>query len=189
MDPVRPRISDPAALAALAHPVRLDVLDFLMSRGPATASACARAVGDSPSNCSYHLRVLASHGLVQRAPSEDGRERPWEALITGFDIGTQGEEGDDSADAALAEASAQLDLHRLREHLRSREELPAEWRDVDAHAGYGLRVTPAELADILRRVDDIVRPYIAATREEDPEGSRTAHLSLLAFPHGREWQA
>jgi DNA-binding IclR family transcriptional regulator len=54
----------------------MDVLSFLMSTGPATASTCARAVGDSPSNCSYHLRVLAAHGLVEQDVSSDGRERP-----------------------------------------------------------------------------------------------------------------
>ena len=73
--PHRPRITDPEALEALAHPVRLDVLGFLMSQGPATASECARAVDDTPSNCSYHLRVLAKHWLVEPAPSDDGRER------------------------------------------------------------------------------------------------------------------
>ena len=60
----RPNLSDPAVIDALAHPVRLDVLGYLMSVGSATASQCARAVGDTPSNCSYHLRVLAAHGFA-----------------------------------------------------------------------------------------------------------------------------
>src|SRR5689334_4194271 len=80
----RKRITEPAALEALAHPVRLDLLNYLMSNGPATASTCARAVGDTPSNCSYHLRMLAKFGLVGEAPSADGRERPWRALVTGL---------------------------------------------------------------------------------------------------------
>src|SRR5918995_4500085 len=78
----RRRITEPEALEALAHPVRLELINHLMADGPATASACARAVGDSPSNCSYHLRVLAKVGLVGEVDSEDGRERPWRALIT-----------------------------------------------------------------------------------------------------------
>lgn len=86
MDPRRPVLTDPAVLESLAHPVRLDVLNHLMSDGPATASVCARAVGDTPSNCSYHLRVLERHGLVASGESADGRERPWRATITGFDI-------------------------------------------------------------------------------------------------------
>src|SRR5215467_2058846 len=81
----RRRITEPAALEALAHPVRLELMNYLMSSGPATASACARAVGDTPSNCSYHLRTLARFGLVGEVASADGRERPWQTLVTGFD--------------------------------------------------------------------------------------------------------
>ena len=81
----RRRITEPEAIAALSHPVRLDLMDYLMAQGPATASTCARAVGDTPSNCSYHLRILAKVGLVESVPSQDGRERPWRALVTGFD--------------------------------------------------------------------------------------------------------
>jgi DNA-binding transcriptional ArsR family regulator len=81
---VRPQITAVEALEALAHPVRLDLINHLMAAGPATASACARAVGDTPSNCSYHLRVLAQAGLVDEVRSEDRRERPWQALVTGF---------------------------------------------------------------------------------------------------------
>src|SRR5919109_3892505 len=83
----RRRITEPEALEALAHPVRLALIDHLMSDGPATASACARAVGDTPSNCSYHLRILAKVGLVDEVESEDGRERPWRALIPGVHPG------------------------------------------------------------------------------------------------------
>ena len=61
----RRTVGEPDELAALAHPLRLDLLNHLMSSGPATASQCARAVDDTPSNCSYHLRYLARYGLVE----------------------------------------------------------------------------------------------------------------------------
>jgi len=179
----RRTLTDPAALNALAHPVRLDLLSFLMSHGAATASECARAVDDSPSNSSYHLRVLAKHGLVEPAASEDARERPWRATITGLSLDL------DSADpavaagsAAMLEASLQLDYQLAREHVRRRDRIEGDWRDVDAHAQYGLRVTPAELRSIVERIDAIVRPYIAATRADAPDDAGIANLSLLAFP-------
>ena len=34
----------------------------------------------------YHLRVLATHGLVEPDDSGDGRSRPWRATPTGFSI-------------------------------------------------------------------------------------------------------
>lgn len=179
----RKTITDPAALDALAHPVRLDLLSFLMSSGPATASECARAVDDSPSNCSYHLRVLAKHGLVEAAESTDGRERPWRATITGLSLDLDSEDPSTAAGATAAlEASLQLDYQLAREHLRHRDRLPGPWRGVDAHAQYGLRVTPEELRSIVERIDAIVRPYIGATRHDAPAEAATANLSLLAFP-------
>ena len=125
----RRRISDPRSLEALAHPLRLDLIDHLMAAGPATASACARAVGDTPSNCSYHLRVLAHVGLVREVPSEDGRERPWEALVTGFDTGEADRAAPiSSQEAHLLEISLQHDQRRMREYLARRDREPARWR-------------------------------------------------------------
>lgn len=176
-------LSDPAVLDALAHPVRLDVLGYLMSAGPATASVCARAVGDTPSNCSYHLRVLAKHSLVEQDVSEDGRERPWKATITGFGIDSSSDEpADTAAIASLAAASLQLDYQLAREHLRIRDTLPPDWRETDAHLDYGLRVTPGELREIVEAIDTVVRPYIGATRENAPADAELAHLAVLAFP-------
>jgi len=179
-------LSDPAVLDALSHPVRLDVLDYLMAAGAATASVCARAVGDTPSNCSYHLRVLARLGLVEHESSDDGRERPWRATITGLGIDPQLEGGPDAAAAtAMAGASLQLVYTLAREHLRTRESLSPQWRETDAYASYGLRVTPAELHQIVEEIDAIVRPYIAATRDDPPADADVAHLAVLAFPRPR----
>ena len=179
----RRTLTDPAALDALSHPVRLDLLSFLMSHGAATASDCARAVDDSPSNCSYHLRVLAKHGLVEPVASEDGRERPWRATITGLSLDLDSTDPSVVASAtAMLEASIQLDYQLAREHVRRRDRIEGAWRDVDAHAQYGLRVNPAELQSIVERIDAIVRPYIAATRQDAPGDAAIANLSLLAFP-------
>jgi DNA-binding transcriptional ArsR family regulator len=179
----RRTITDPAALEALAHPVRLDLLSFLMSHGAATASECARAVDDNPSNCSYHLRVLAKHGLVEHTASADGRERPWQATITGLELDLDSDDPSVVASAtAMLEASLQLDYQLAREHVRRRDRIEGEWRDVDAHAQYGLRVTPDELRSLVERIDDIIRPYIAATRQDAPGDAAIANVSLMAFP-------
>ena len=87
----RVHLEDPDAIAALTHPVRWKLLNYLMSSGPATASQGARAVGDTPSNCSYHLRTLAKYGWVEADGSADARERPWRALVTGFSLEQPGD--------------------------------------------------------------------------------------------------
>ncbi|WP_375483427.1 ArsR/SmtB family transcription factor [uncultured Jatrophihabitans sp.] len=177
----RPVLDDAAVLQALGHPVRLDVLNHLMAEGPATASACARAVGDTPSNCSYHLRALARFGLVERDESGDGRERPWRAAITGFDIddSAPGKAGD--AAAGVLAAALQLDQRLARDYLADRDGVDPAWRAADAFSQYSLRITPRELTRLLADVDSLIRPFIAATREKAPAKAAQVHLGVQAF--------
>jgi DNA-binding transcriptional ArsR family regulator len=187
----RPLLTDPEVLEALAHPVRLDMLTYLMSAGPATASVCARAVGDTPSNCSYHLRELAKHGLVEPASSPDGRERPWRATVTGLRTVQSGDEpgsAEAQGTAELAAASVALDQRLLRDYLAHRDELTAEWREADEYAQYTLRISPQELRELTERLDALIRPLIAATREQPPDTAELVHLTLVAFPRtGSPW--
>jgi predicted transcriptional regulator len=187
----RPTLSEPQVMAALTHPVRLDLLNHLMAAGPATASQCARAVGDTPSNCSYHLRVLAKHGLVGAEDSTDGRERPWRALITGFSIGndaieSQRDTPQAQTSAALLALTVQRDQRLVRDYLAQRDDIPKRWRLADGHASYTLRMTPAELTALGEELDALIRPYLAATRTDLPRGTDLVHLGLQGFllpPH------
>jgi DNA-binding transcriptional ArsR family regulator len=178
----RRTITEPEALAALAHPLRLELIDYLMSQGPATASTCARAVGDTPSNCSYHLRVLAKVGLVEESASDDGRERPWRALITGFDADVDSTGELTPQGAELLALSLQRDQRMVRDYLARRDEVPKRWRASDTYATYTLRLSPNELSDLTAKLDALIRPYIAATRDAAPRGSALVHLGVQAFP-------
>src|SRR3982750_5031446 len=82
------RIRDPRVMRALAHPARIEIVEYLNSTGAVvTATECAGMVGLSPSATSYHLRELARYGLVEQAPSRgDGRERVWQSPGTGLRI-------------------------------------------------------------------------------------------------------
>jgi DNA-binding transcriptional ArsR family regulator len=73
----------PQALRALAHPLRLDILDRLTLQGPMTATRLGEALGESAANCSWHLRKLAEHGLVAPADEGQGRSRPWRITASG----------------------------------------------------------------------------------------------------------
>jgi DNA-binding transcriptional ArsR family regulator len=181
----RREIRDVRALAALAHPVRSALLSHLMAVGPRTASECAPAVGASASNCSWHLRHLARFGLVERDEgSDDGRERPWRAAATGFHFGGE-PAADDPATQAAQQAllSVQLDeeARLARAHLRGVDELPAAWRETSAFNTYGLLLTPAELRELVERLDALVRPYIRMTRDDAPADARPVHLGIRAF--------
>ncbi len=73
-------VTDPVALRALAHPLRLRLLQLLRDRrGSATGAELAQATGESTASVSYHLSVLHQHGFVEPDP-EPGptkRHKPW----------------------------------------------------------------------------------------------------------------
>ena len=180
----RPVLTDPEVLEALAHPVRLDLLSYLMSNGPATASACARAVGDTPSNCSYHLRTLARHELVEPVASADRRQRPWRATITGFALDQDADPSTRSGRgaAAVMAASVALQQRLLRDYLSQRDSVPAAWREVDLASQYTLRITPGELRQLGEQLDALIRPLIAAGRRSAPADAELVEVDLFAFP-------
>jgi hypothetical protein len=43
---------------------------------------------------------------------------------------------------------------------------------------------PAELAALAERLDELIRPYVSATRAGAPPGAGLIHLGLHAFPLG-----
>ena len=152
-DEHRRHVTDPRELRALAHPLRLALLDHLMSFGEQTAARCAAAVGSTTSNCSYHLRALGRAGFVERAESSDGRERPWRATSSGLTYGDESELSPTAAGIPLV--LDELALVRAEELTRRArrlsDEQPPEWRAAEAYHDYGLHLTAAELTELTAR--------------------------------------
>jgi predicted transcriptional regulator len=171
------------ALAAVAVPARLALLNHLLAAGPRTASQCAPVVGESPSNCSWHLRALAKVGLVERAaePAADGRTRPWQATEVGFDFSGEGGPAAQLARTALAGMSAEHEDDLYRRYLARRELLPGEWTTVSGANRYALELTPDELESLVERLEGLIRPYVRPIRTDAPEGSAIVHVTLRAF--------
>lgn len=174
------------ALAALAVPARLAILNHLLAGGPFTASECAPVVGESASNCSWHLRALEKVGLVERAPRAaggDARTRPWQATAVGFQFAPAHGPAERVAHTALVGLVAEHVDDLYRRHLARRDELPAEWTDAAGDLEYGLQVTPAELTALLAKLDALIRPYTRPIRTDAPAGSEVVQVTLRAFPN------
>lgn len=183
----RTTVTDPRALRALAHPLRIALLDHLMSFGPRTASECAAVVGSTPSNCSYHLRALARVGLVEAVDAADGRERPWRSASTGLDFGRSADPefaiGSDTVERVLADRQVDDEGVLVHRAIAQRDAQPIEWRDASILSGYALRITPDELRELGDKLDALIRPYIGLTRADPPAGSDVVALHLNAFRH------
>ncbi|MBA3338789.1 MAG: helix-turn-helix transcriptional regulator [Geodermatophilaceae bacterium] len=171
------------ALAALAVPARLAILNHLLAAGPRTASQCADVTGETASNCSWHLRALAKVGLVEPAESlgTDGRTRPWQAAAVGFSFA-----GDDSpagkvAQRVIAAASDAHDSELFQRFSARQDLLPEEWSKAAGSHQYSLNLTPPELIALIESVDALIRPYVRPIRGDAPKDSQIVHLSLRAF--------
>src|SRR5437773_834153 len=72
------KITDARAMRALAHPVRLALLEALAHVGTLTATQTSERLGESPANGAFHLRTLAKYGYGVEAGG--GRGAPVPAL-------------------------------------------------------------------------------------------------------------
>lgn len=81
-------VSDPAALRAIAHPLRQKLLMQLAVMDHARAADLARAVGEPANSVSFHLRVLAKAGMIAEAPehARDKRDRVWTTVAKSYDV-------------------------------------------------------------------------------------------------------
>jgi DNA-binding transcriptional ArsR family regulator len=178
-------LRDPRALRALAHPIRLAILERLQGEGSATATEIGEVVGVSASAASYHLRSLGRFGLVEDAGGGRGRNRPWRAIGTGFRF----EPADHlrpAAQAAVQLLGAQLVARGERatlEFIQAESKLEPEWRAASHIANATLRLTASEAIELVHRIDAIVEPYLRSTRVDVPADARATRLLLRLFPH------
>lgn len=176
-------VASPEVITALAVPARLAILNHLMRAGPQTASECAEVVGQSPSNCSWHLRELARIGLVERDDGAvaDRRTKPWRASVTGLRFAPADGPADAMAQSAVKTISADEANAAFADYLEHEHELPRQWSDAASAHDYAVLIDPSELAEIGERIDAIVRPYLRPTRTDAPSGSAVVRVTLRAF--------
>ncbi|WP_243740532.1 helix-turn-helix domain-containing protein [Streptomyces sp. 8K308] len=137
----------PADTSFEAHPVRRALLDLLAELGTVTSTEAARRLGHSSGLCSFHLRQLARHGLIEEAPhTGGGRIRPWRLRAPaepdpGFDLLARG-----------------LEDESYQRWLAHRDAAPEEWRRDEAFSAV-VHVTPAELARLGEQIRALLAPY------------------------------
>ncbi|MFF0474413.1 winged helix-turn-helix domain-containing protein [Streptomyces sp. NPDC004284] len=178
------RLTDPRALRAYAHPLRMSLVGLLRSSGPFTATRAAELTGESVASCSYHLRILAKYGLVEEAPGGRGREKPWRATARYTEWPEYSEDAmvADAADA-LSVAVAERYFERVTRAIENRHRLPKEWREAEEFGDSLLHLTPGELADLSERIGELLRPYEARSSDPSlrPEGARPVSILRIAY--------
>lgn len=178
-------LTDARELRAIAHPVRLNILEALMLEGPMTASELGKRLGESPANCSWHLRKLAEHGFVAEAEGGTGRQRPWKATHRGM----RWDEDEGAAEAlvagrALTRVVLDREVERFIRATESRSAEAKEWRDASSSTQSMLWLTAEELAEINELVGELLLSKM--DRLEDPslrpEGARVCAFMAWGVP-------
>jgi len=184
--PVAPRrVEDAPTLRALAHPIRLALLEALGRREPLNATEAAEIIGESPSACSFHFRMLAKYGLVEDAGGGTGRRRPWRrASPAGFSWPAVSE--DDPTRLAVDALSAVVwgrYLDRARAVLARRPLLGAAQEAVTSAAQTVAYVQPAEAAEFLAELQALVGRYQPRLADQSLRPADAMALELLLFTY------
>jgi DNA-binding transcriptional ArsR family regulator len=179
------RLRDPRELAALAHPVRVGILERLIVSGAMTATELGEALDESPANCSWHLRKLAEHGFVEEAEGARGRQRPWRASQVGIDWTEEDfEPRDRHAALGLNQMLLERWLDRLQASLRLADTDDPDWRSARSVTQTAAWVTASELDELNREVAELIRRYQGRLTDPGtrPEGSRLCELVAWGAP-------
>ena len=189
------QLTDPAALEALAHPLRNRLLGLLRTDGPATASGLAERVGESSGVTSYHLRKLAEVGFVEEeADRGTKRERWWRSVHSATSWSPSDFLG--NPEAHRASVSLRREWYRWQQRLLDRwMEEEREWGPgwIDAAvSGDDLLVLDADETKALNQeLWDVVQKYrdasIAEGREAGVDGAERVVVLLHSVPIRGEW--
>lgn len=184
------RLTDARSLRAFAHPLRVKLMNALRSYGPLTATQAAEYVGDTPSNCSFHLRTLGSFGVIQQVAGSDNRSRPWRAVR-----GSVSFDPDSSAESRAAWEAASDVLHasmmdELAAWIRLQPDQQQPWQDGWFDSNVTAPMTAEELARVGKQISALLRPFserkearIEAGEPLVQEGELPARVIAIGFPN------
>lgn len=180
-------LTDALTIRALAHPVRMALLEALTREGPLTATQAADLVDESPANCSFHFRTLAKYGYVEEVPGSTGRSRPWRRKTLGQSI--KNVELDDNSEASVAAQSLATlaqsrAFQKLLDFIPTARSFPKEWQSEAFSMDWLVYVTPSELREINDEIYEVMSRYRARTANLDlrPEDARPVQLAAFGAP-------
>jgi hypothetical protein len=178
-----PSESDPSGIRsvrALAHPLRLELLDLLRFEGPSTATLLARRVHESSGATSYHLRQLARFGFVEEVPSDGGLQRWWRHRER--PVCTRIGEVDQGDARRLVAELLSREAHALDRFLSQR--CDSDWDDAAFFQSRALRLTPGELDDLRLEIERLLAPLRLANAENPPAQALPVRVLAFGFPLG-----
>src|SRR5579863_2835008 len=181
----RRELTDPQAMRALTHPVRLALLEALVLEGPLTATQASELIGEPPNTCSFHFRQLSRYGFVEEAGPAPGRSRPWRLVTHGMHFSDLHE---DPETAVAARGLERMLRNRCFDQMEafneSRSDYPLAWQDATEGSQALLHITPDELRAIDEEIMAILERYLERNVDPSrrPVESLPVQILLFAYP-------
>lgn len=181
------RVADLDGLKALAHPLRVQIIEALSTYGAHTASGLAERLAESSGATSYHLRQLEKHGYVREVADRGiGRERWWERVPGPIHLGSP-ELDHSEAGRAASRVIMREWLHHREAGVRAIVEggidsLSPLWRDSVAMQSASVHVTAEQLEALNVAVTKLITDFAREHRGQRVPGSRPVHLQYYGYP-------
>jgi DNA-binding transcriptional ArsR family regulator len=180
------RITDAQTMRALAHPVRIALIEELSIAGPMTATEVGEHIGESPTTCSFHLRQLAKYGFVEEAGGGKGRARPWRMTSIGMSFSPVHDDPDaEIAASALSRVLRERQLGRYQTWLQTKAAYPRRWREAADESEWGSYLTADELDQLNEEIVTLLRsrfPDRLTDPSKRPPGSVLVELLMFSYP-------
>jgi Helix-turn-helix domain len=181
-------ITDPTVMRALAHPVRMALIELFGVHPTLTATQASEALGESPANCAFHLRTLAKYGFVEEAGGGRGRERPWKASSQSMRIRLRSSDLNSEQARVAADALGQVWYDRwfarIREVFLNRRWSP-EWENAAGSSQTLTFLTAEELRAMRDEIGAIVSRHLDRRRmdpSQRPAGALPVEIVTFAYP-------
>ncbi|MGH3746109.1 MAG: helix-turn-helix domain-containing protein [Micromonosporaceae bacterium] len=181
-------LTDPVAMRALAHPLRLTLLRLLSEEGPATATQLAARADVSVPSAGYHLKQLAKYGFVEdAAPDGKGRERPWRARVRGirWAAGAGGPAEFTEASRLLRSEFITHALGSLSNYQKTEDEYSAQWQEAAFVLADMAYLTPYELRELNEELRAVFVRHRDRAADERPADAKPVRLFGFGVPERR----
>jgi DNA-binding transcriptional ArsR family regulator len=182
----RLQITDAQTMRALAHPIRVALLELLAIESTLTATEAGELLGESPAACSFHLRQLARYGFVEEALGGAGRARPWRRVPEAFSLSTVQEDPETAVAAgALARLYRNRQFERLQQYLETTSSYPQEWQEAATSTASRIWMTASELQVFAEELTTLLIEKLRERRDDPalrPPGAVPVEILMHAFP-------
>ncbi len=190
------QISDLGQIKALAHPLRVRIIETLASSDPMTTKQVAELLGEKPTRLYHHVDLLAKAGLIRLTHTRKNRgttEKYYAAIAREFRAASDlfsDESSDDQMDAIRPMIHTIFDnttteMLRLIDSHQSGDLLEEEGGLLSYIEMHLPQEQIEEVQQKLKEVLDLLQGFEDKGTESDEEGIRKFRLTIAHYPLDR----